>query len=107
MFHGHTHLFHLGKTAALDHLVNIVFQMGPKVDKKKKAAAAAAPKKAPAKRPARPSKTVEKKIGGEKNGGTRKVRVSRLVRTLIYRLNELSETCVLNRYGTIDGSILL
>merc|ERR1711976_462309 len=50
--------------------------MGPKAEKK-----AAAPAKAKeAKRPQRPARTIEKKIGGEKNGGTRKVRVSRMPR---------------------------
>ena len=48
--------------------------MGPKTDQK-----AAVPKKTK-QRPKRAARTTEKKIGGEKNGGTRKVRVSRLPR---------------------------
>jgi hypothetical protein len=50
-------------------------QMGPKVEKK----AAAKPAAKLAAAPSR-SKTVEKKIGGEKNGGSRKVVLPRQVR---------------------------
>jgi hypothetical protein len=56
-------------------------QMGPKVEKKAAAKPAVEPavKKTVAAAPSR-SKTVEKKIGGEKNGGSRKVVLPRQVR---------------------------
>ena len=53
-----------------------LFQMGPKADTKAKAPA----------KPKTAARMVTKTIGGDKNGGKRTVRVSRLVRQLYVRM---------------------
>ena len=63
--------------------------MAPKGDNKKpavKAKAAPVATKPKKERVLAPTRMVKKTIGGDKNGGTRLVRVNRMVSTLIYTL---------------------
>ena len=53
--------------------------MAPKGEKKAKAPPAVKKQREPVKKRQRPSRMVTKQIGGDKNGGERTVRVSRMV----------------------------